>query len=806
MCASCASPAHAAAPDRPGAVSVIPPQLLRQASPTYPAEALETRRAGQVSVLVDVGPDGAVLAVRFEAGPPVFAEAAVEAARSLRFAPATQGGAPIGVTTRVTFDFTPPDDGSPGGEDVAGEIIVHAEYLDHEGTQARTTLDADALERSAGEDLAVSLSAVPGVSVAGGTTDASKPIIRGQQERRLLVLYDGVRHESQKWGPDHATEIDPFAAGEISVIRGAAGARYGPDAIGGVILVSPPALRRDPGVGGRALASYASNGQRPYGAVRLDYVPEALPDLTIRAEGNYARGANLSAPDYVIGNTASEQWNSGVAAGWRWGSGQARIGWHHYDYRAGVFYGVQHGTPSDFEAQLDADQPVTAYLWTTTYDIDRPYQDVTHDVVSLHVLDSGSAGTIELTYAFQHNHREEYDEVRGYITGSQFDFILRTHSLDALYTHPVRPVRNAALEGGLGLQGIFQENVYYGLTLTPNYRGVSGGLFGFERASWDRFDLEVAARYDRLHRTAFIDRLGYQRHERRETLGPDDCTLDEDNDARCPARYDAGTFTVGGLFHIVPEHVDLKMDLSSASRFPNVDELYLIGSAPTFPVYALGDPTLGVETSWSGSTTVGLRAAGLTAEASAFGSYVDDYIYFSPERNADGSLHYDVTIRGTYPTYAYQSIDATIYGFDGGVALLPDALVGLDAGGGIVRAQHAGTGEQLIGTPADNVRLTASLRPRPRGRFQQNRFSLTSRLVAQQSRTDLDADFAPPPPGYVLLGAAAESVVALPKRDLRVGIEGHNLLDTAYREYTSLLRYYADQPGRDIRLRVGFDL
>ncbi len=44
-------------------------------------------------------------------------------------------------------------------------------------------------------------------------------------------------------GPDslpmEATEIDPFSAGSISVIRGAAGARYGPDAIGGVILVEP---------------------------------------------------------------------------------------------------------------------------------------------------------------------------------------------------------------------------------------------------------------------------------------------------------------------------------------------------------------------------------------------------------------------------------------------------------------------------------------------------------------------------------------------------------------------------------------
>ena len=40
---------------------------------------------------------------------------------------------------------------------------------------------------------------------------------------------------------------------------------------------------------------------------------------------------------------------------------------------------------------------------------------------------------------------------------------------------------------------------------------------------------------------------------------------------------------------------------------------------------------------------------------------------------------------------------------------------------------------------------------------------------------------------------------------MRLGVEVRNLLNTAYREYTSLLRYYADQPGRDVRLRVGMD-
>ena len=68
----------------------------------------------------------------------------------------------------------------------------------------------------------------------------------------------------------------------------------------------------------------------------------------------------------------------------------------------------------------------------------------------------------------------------------------------------------------------------------------------------------------------------------------------------------------------------------------------------------------------------------------------------------------------------------------------------------------------------------------------------------------LGLDFAPAPPGYMLLGAGVQAVVGR-RNPVRVGLDAHNLLNTTYREYSSLIRYYADRPGRDIRLRVGMD-
>ena len=782
------------------APQVVPPELVTPAELVYPEEALAEGAHGDVTVLVDVDASGAVVGVSFESGPEVFQQAALDAAWQLGFSPALRDGQPVAVTTRVYFHFAPPEELAD-----SDEIVVHYVDPDLQGTRARTTLDEDALEASAGQDLAETLTQVPGVTLSRGTGDTAKPIIRGQTERRLLVLYDGVRHEGQKWGPDHATEIDPFSAGEISVIRGAAGARYGPDAIGGVVLVTPPPLREDPGISGRGVVYFATNGLRPHGALRLDAVPAGLDQLSLRIEGDYARGATLSAPDYLLGNTASETWNLGAAARLRWNQGEARLSWHHYDLRAGVFYGVQNSTPDEFEEQLLADTPPTAELWTRTYVTDRPYQDVTHDLFALHLSQEGDWGALVGTYAFQLNHRQEFEQVREGVEDAQYDFTLRTHSLDVVYTQPEVFLGSATLTGEAGLQGGFQENVYRGLTLIPSFRGFSGGVFAHERLQLGRVDLEAGGRYDHLSRTAWLDSQAWQRHLRQGTVDDGLCT-ELDNGARCAASYDTGSVSLGALVHLVPQVLDLKLDLSQASRFPNIDELYLIGSAPTLPVYAVSDPGLGVETAWTGSTTLGLRTRWVTGELSAYGGYIADYIYFAPELNDDGSLHYDVTIRGSWPTYSYRALDVTMMGADGGVQLGPELPVGLALSGSLVRIQEAATGQHLVGVVPDRARIEAIVRAPDLGPVSGLTLTVSTDLVAKQTRTDLDADFAPPPDGYVLLGAGVSARIALGRRSLRLGISGFNLLDTAYRDYTSLLRYYADQPGRDLHVRVGFDL
>lgn len=806
LCAPCGPSSNALAAPAASEIEdtlspvVQPPELLQKIELTYPPEAVGTGQHGDVSVLVEIDASGRIVNTTFESGPELFRQASLETASQLKFAPATLDGVPVTATTRVSFHYASPNE-DKGQSAVNAEMVVHSTNVDLRDTRARTTIDETALERVAGDDFANSINQVAGVRTAGTNADAAKPIIRGQQERRLLVLFDGVRHESQKWGPDHATEIDPFSAGSISVIRGAAGARYGPDAIGGVILVEPPPMRTDTGLVGKFLSSYSTNGNRPYAAIRLDTGSES--GFSTRVEGNAAIGSTQSAPDYLLGNTASKVWNIGGSVAYEWDGGKFQATMHHHDFVAGVFYGVNHNTPDELLTQFEAPVPVTAHVWKSTYEIDRPYQEVTHDIGVLSTEFDGDWGSIETIYAFQINLRKEYEHVRMNRTHPQYDFTLRTHSLDSTYTHPEADYAFGQLEGGLGLQGGFQENVYTGLPLIPNFRSFSGGLFAYERLSMARVDFEVGARADALGRAAYINDNSYDAHVRRETLDPDNCEQ-RSQSARCPADYTATSFSVGTLFHAVPDTLDLKLDLSTATRFPNVDELYILGHAPTSPVYANGHPDLEPETIWNASFTTGLRTQTIEAEASVYGQRVDDYIYFAPELGVDGTPRFDVTIRGTWPTYGFQQINANFYGMDGSIDLAPNAPVGLRALGGIVRAESRETGDQLIGTPADHLTLTAIGRPASVGPLQKIELLVKADLVAKQSLVNPDHDFAPTPEGYTLWGAGIETEIGQ-KNPVRVGIEAHNLLDTAYREYTSLLRYFGDQPGRDVRARVGFN-
>lgn len=741
------------------------------------------------------GPDGALLGTATTLGDGVFV------VRGLCAGPhgisvLAQGFEPL------TAEITVPDDHLDLVLlQVLEEIVVTAPSFSAEDTRAGATLSGDELERTRGDDLARALSRIPGVTVLRGTADVGKPVVRGLFGRRLLVLQDRVRHEGQSWGLDHAPEVDPFGAAELTVVKGPSGVRWGSDAVGGVVLVDPAPLRTDPGHDGELHAIAGSNGSRATVAGRLD---GAVPGgFAWRVEGDLANSAARSTPDHVLGNTASQQSNVALGAGISRERWNARVSWRHHDFAGGVCYCVTSDSPDAFFAQAGEGRPRNAGLWTTSYDVDRPFQRVTHDLVLVrtHAL-IGDGAVFQATWASQLNRRREYDQARASIEGPQFDFTLGTHSLDLSFEHsPGHLGSRVTTRGAVGAAGSLQTNVYAGLPLIPNFRALTGGVFGYERFSFGDAAIEVGTRYDRERRRTWLTPEAFARHEARGTLGPDDCELSPQS-ASCLGAWDALTATVGGIWRPLDDRLDLKLDVSSAGRFPDSDELFLNGVAPTFPVYGLGAPDLRTETTWGSSATVHVHLDGLVGEVSGFLNRVDRYVNFAPELGPSGQPVIDVLSRGAFPRFTHEAVNADYRGADGGLWIAPEGLISLGLQGSIVRGTERGTGEPLAFVPADRALVELAVQRPSIGPLGATRVAVSVQGVARQTRVDPGSAWIAAPAGYALLGAFVGTEVPLGPHMLALAVDGQNLLDERYREYTSLLRYYADEPGRDVRLRA----
>lgn len=681
-------------------------------------------------------------------------------------------------------------------------IVIEDRAPDAIDMRSATTLSGPALEKARGKALAEALSDVPGVSQLRSASGMGKPIVRGQFGRRLLLLVDGIRHRSQDWGLDHAPEIDPFVADKLTVVRGASGVRYGPDAIGGAVLVEPPELLREPGSAGEVHLIGISNGRGGSLAGRVQVAPERVPGLAFQLEGSLKRLAAARAPDYALDNTGVSEWNIGATVGYRHHGIDAKLTYLRYQAEIGVCSCLRIESREDFYAQIERDQPLGAELYDADFAIERPKQAVSHDLaVARARRDFDEIGTAQATYSFQFDHRREFDIVRDAITGPQFNFQLMTNELELLVEHnPIHISDHLHLRGTAGVVGVVQRHRYSGLPLVPDYTAWGVGAYAIERLIAHDVEVEAGVRYDLLARTAEIDRNDFLRLVRSGQLAMDACgTIGEQVD--CASRYNTVSASAGGLYRIT-DAWSAKLDLSTASRPPNPDEQYLNGAAPTFPVLGLGKPDLDPETTYSASITTSVATEHVTGEVSAYANKIDDYIYFAPAIDDAGEPIFDVTIRGAFPRFVTRPVDAVFYGVDAGVAVAPVKLLELGATASLVRARNTSDDAPLVFIPPDRFRGTLTVKPPTFGGVRNGFVTVSGTYVRRQRSFDLAADFAAPPDPYFLLGAEAGGEIKIRDQLVKLALSGTNLLNTRYRDYTSLLRYFADQPGWQVMARL----
>ncbi|MEL6546441.1 MAG: TonB-dependent receptor, partial [Myxococcota bacterium] len=665
---------------------------------------------------------------------------------------------------------------------------ISGQRVTRETTQAETVVRGTELEATRGASLGEILQNVPGMS-AIRTGAIHVPIIHGMFASRVAVFNDGVRHASQNWGLDHAPEVDPFGAERIRVIKGASGVLYGPEAIGGAILLEPRAYLDVPGIEGESYVRGESNGRGGAGALVLRGNHSALPQLAWRARVSSKISADLEAPANVIDNTDVREFNGGFSALWREDRWNLELSYDRFSNETGTFTGAASATATleDFEAALDSDVPRDADLYEVEYDINRPRQTVTHSTLRGRAqFDLAQGHGLTLTVANQHDDRREFALVRRTIEGPQQVFELNTTSVNLLYEGDgMELAANVPLKLTFGAVGSNQQNTTTGTdrNTIPNYEALNAGVFGFGEFDLGDFGVELGARYDNRSIDAQTGN-GFSNSE----------TTEESY------RFDALSLTVGIGWEIAAG-AELHADLSSASRAPSAIEQFTNGRLPGLPGLVLGELEAVTETAWNASLGASYGWSWGRAEATAYVSQFDDFVYFAPLLE-DGAPVTSLTIRGALPVFTYRQVDARIYGGEAVLNLEPFANLEWESSVSYVNGLNTTDDEFLVYIPPPRLQNTLTWRIPWDGMFFDSYISARSLVVFEQTNFEPSTDFAPPPSAYHLLSLAAGTSTELGTQRLNLGVAVNNATNARYRTYTSLQRYYTDEPGISVLFRA----
>ncbi|MEM7040154.1 MAG: TonB-dependent receptor plug domain-containing protein, partial [Bacteroidota bacterium] len=335
-------------------------------------------------------------------------------------------------------------------------VHIHDKHPDPKPTQGESTLTEEELEKLKGKQLGEALREIAGVDALQTGPSIFKPMIHGLHSNRVLVLNNGIRQEGQQWGSEHGPEIDPFIANELTVVKGANGVRYGPDAIAGVVLVEPAPLRDSAGIGGRVDLVGMSNGRMGATSGMLEGNFARLPAFAWRVQGTLKRGGDMHTPDYNLTNTGLREYNFSAAAGWQKERYGVDVFYSQFNTDLGIFAGAHIGNLTDLQLAIERDTPLIANPFS--YEIKRPYQHIEHELTKVRSwLETGEAGKLSLTYARQYNLRQEFDtHTLGIAPGTnppQLHYEITSHLAELVWEHE----KWKGLKGQVGVMGQTQK-------------------------------------------------------------------------------------------------------------------------------------------------------------------------------------------------------------------------------------------------------------------------------------------------------------------------------------------------------------
>ena len=625
------------------------------------------------------------------------------------------------------------------------EVVVTASPLAGDPDRFATIVEQvsrDQVLSNGGASIADALRNVPGVAGTGFAAGASRPVIRGMDAQRVKVTENGLSSSDvSDVGPDHGVPIDPLAAQDIEVVRGAATLRYGSQAIGGVVNIINNRIPMKPidGIVGEATTAYSSSADTGEGTVSVD---AGQGPFAVHLDGFGRRASNYETPDGEQPNSYFR--GNGYSGGASYFFGDdSRVG------ASGTHYEARYGIPSDdtfirmkqdkgaFGSSFKLDQGPLQRI-----NIDAGYADYTHSEID-----------------------PETNEVLSTFNNKEWD-----GRAEALFG-ATGPLSASAL----GVQ--FQDRKFSALGEGADYllpthtQSVAG--FAFVEAPLGPLQFQGAARVEHVR----IDGTPATGIETRANYTPISVSA--------------------GFTYEVSDALRLGLTAASAARAPAQTELFARGPHDGPATFETGDPDLKIERANSLEATARYKLGSSgRIEASVWGARFDNYIYGAlTGRLCDEDGVCEAGGDGELKELNYGQRDAKFWGVEAKAFVPLTSLGGGQLSGQVlgdyVRAKFSGGGGDV-----------PRIQP---GRFGggldwDNGIIDTSFLVLAVSSQDHVgvADLATD--GYTSVDAQVRWKPFKAKPGIALMLVGHNLADETIRNATALNKDAVVMPGRDVRL------
>lgn len=668
----------------------------------------------------------------------------------------------------------------PHLKNTLSEVTINA-MTGIQNTGTKSELIGRALDVTKGESLAEALSRINGVTMLQTGSTISKPVIHGLHSNRILTINNGVRQEGQQWGNEHAPEIDPYIAGKLTVIKGVDELKYGSDAIGGVVLIDPKPLLASPGYNAELNAGYFTNNRLYVMSGMFEQQLKSLPAFTYRVQGTYRKAANVTTPNYRLNNTGLEEQNFSLTAGWKKHDLNSELFYSLFNTQLGIFKGAHIGNLADLRDAIATEKPDPVFTGQNTYDIERPRQEARHQLLKWKTILQRGKHKYNLLLSAQINDRKEFDIVRNpSVMTPQLDVSLVTFSEELTREW----LTGKAFSHTAGINSVQQENQYAGRYFIPYYKSLNLGGYYILKWNKEKWDLQSGVRFD-------------QKNIRTNRLMADSTVFDE---------YEFNFSTLGASVNVgyaFTPQLKVNGTVTLSTRAPHVSELLSNGIHHGTATYEVGNINLKEEQSINSSLNVSWRNKDETfsIQGTVYRNQIDNFIYQQPKPDEPV-----LTIAGAFPKWVYQQNDATLSGTDIATRLIPIKHLTWVLKFSMLRAKNRDLNDWLIRMPADRIQNELTWELDDSKRFSKTFVSAEIIYTAEQIRVpdekNGEQDYKDAPAAYTLVNATFGTTIELFKLPVTISITARNMFDTVYRDYLNSMRYFTDEMGRNIQLRL----